>query len=197
MSPSQEAVRFQSVFYKAQLVVFWDRWLIRSLKVKEVETDVQLSYLMRWKMCFEYQSCANKVLKWAELKREAGSTAWMKRPLLLDVYVLRWRKGGPLKGKLWKVIVGMEFILFWCFGREYAILAQTLFLTTVSCSSPEAGAMTADTDNGGQHNHLMMIPMWQIETKTKKTLLCLWNLWIAEAICIETLDSWHQALLDL
>lgn len=189
MSPSQEAVRFQSVFYKAQLVVFWDCWLIRSLKVKEVETDVQLSYLMRWKICYEYQSCANKVLKWAELKREAVNTAWMKRSLLLDVYVLRWRKGGPLIGKLWKVIVGMEFILFWCFGREYAILAQTLFLTAVSCSSPEAGAMTADTDNGGQHNHLMMIPMWQILAAFVKPLDC-WS------YCIETLDSWHQALLD-
>lgn len=99
---------------------------------------------------------------------------------------------GPLKGKLWKVIVGMKFILFWCFGREHAILAQTLFLIAVSCSSPEAGAMTADTDDGGQHDHLMMIPMWQIEKKKNNNFAAFVKLLDCWSYCIETLVSWSS-----
>ncbi len=87
-----------------------------------------------------------------ELKREVGDTVWNKRSLLLVVHVLRWWNRVPVIGSFEK---GICFIP--CF--EICHTSTDASLTAVSCSSPEAGAMTADTDTDGQHNHLMMMPM--------------------------------------
>lgn len=124
MSPSQEADRFQSMFYKAQLA-FWDCWLIHSLKVQEVETDVQLSSLMRWKMCYECILCKQSAETGRAKKRSWRNGLDKKIPVVRRAYpsLVEWR---TFDRELWDVIVGMGFVSFRCFGWEYAILAQTL-----------------------------------------------------------------------
>lgn len=117
MGLSEKSVLLQSVFFKRQLVEL-NCWLLNSFKAK-VQTDVQLSSLMRWKMGYE---CGDLLLTkhWNRQSLlqgldKQGRLVWCAPPLLADMRAFE---------RFWEYIVKTDFILLWWYRWEYAILTQ-------------------------------------------------------------------------